>query len=280
MRITKAVITAAAPAQATIPLQQLVDRNGDNKTALELVCEEALNGGVEDICVVIRPGDSDAFSEAAGPHASRLVFVEQDNPQGYGDALLRARHFVSGEAFLHLVGDHLYLSESDKSCAAQLIEVATQEECSVSAVQSTRESKLPFFGAIGGQRVPNRSNLYEVTKVHEKPSPTLAEQELIVAGLRSGYYLCMFGMHVLTPLVMDLLQVAINESVAGSSVALSDALHTLANRERYLAMELSGSRYNIGVKYGLLFAQTAVAMTGTDREQILSEMVELLAHRN
>jgi len=32
-----------------------------------------------------------------------------------------------------------------------------------------------------------------------KPTPTLAETELPVAGLRAGHYLCFFGMHVLTP---------------------------------------------------------------------------------
>ena len=39
----------------------------------------------------------------------------------------------------------------------------------------------------------------------EKPTPTEAEQRLIVPGLRAGHYLCFFGMHVLTPAVMELL---------------------------------------------------------------------------
>lgn len=278
MKITKAVITAAAPDQGAIPLQQLVDRSGNDKTALQLIIEEAIKGGVEDICIVIRPGDSSAYSEAAGPHAGRLIFVEQSEPKGYGDALLRAKAFTERQPFLHLVGDHLYLSETDTGCAAQLIQVAEAEECSVSAVQATRESKLPFFGAIGGQRTAQRSDLYEVSKVFEKPSPTLAERELIVAGLRSGYYLCMFGMHVLTPVIMELLETSLHEA-EGGSIQLSTALHLLASRERYLATELKGSRYNIGVKYGLLFAQTALAIMGNDREQILTELVELLATR-
>jgi len=48
--------------------------------------------------------------------------------------------------------------------------------------------------------------LYEIEKVLEKPTPTLAEEELIVPGLRAGHYLCFFGMHVLTPTVFELLE--------------------------------------------------------------------------
>ena len=36
-------------------------------------------------------------------------------------------------------------------------------------------------------------------------TPTEAEQKLTAPGVRSGYYLCFFGMHVLTPSVMDVL---------------------------------------------------------------------------
>ena len=53
--------------------------------------------------------------------------------------------------------------------------------------------------------MPGRSGLYRVETVIEKPTPTEAEQRLMVPGLRAGYYLCFFGIHVLTPTVMDIL---------------------------------------------------------------------------
>ena len=64
---------------------------------------------------------------------------------------------------------------------------------------------LPRFGAVAGRRVAGRSDLYRVDTVIEKPTPTEAEQRLLVPGLRAGYYLCFFGMHVLTPRVMEIL---------------------------------------------------------------------------
>src|SRR5437016_4933300 len=83
----------------------------------------------------------------------------------------------------------------------------------------------------------------------------------VVPGLRAGHYLCFFGMHVLTPMVMDLLQEEIAQA-KDRSVHLTTALAKLAKRERYLASELQGRRYDIGVKYGLLTAQLALALNG------------------
>jgi UTP--glucose-1-phosphate uridylyltransferase len=277
MSIFKAVITAAAPDQKSLPLQSLVDQQGRDKTALQLIADEAVNAGVEEICVVICPGEKLNYEKAAGEHATRLTFVEQDHPRGYGDALFRARDFVGNERFLHLVSDHVYLSQLERGYAGQLVDVAVTESCVVSAVQPTRENLLPFFGAIGGMRVANRTDLYEVKNVIEKPTPTQAEQELIVAGLRASHYLCLSGMHVLTPSIMDLLEASIKSATPGQTILLSPALETLARRERYLATEVKGTRYNIGVKYGLLKAQLALALSGKDRDEILSELLGLVA---
>lgn len=276
MKVRRALITAAAPDQHTLPLQQLVDREGAAKTALQLIVEEVVHAGVEEIGVVIQPGDQDEYRRAAGESVGRLMFIEQPRPLGYGHALLQARDFMRDEPFLHLVGDHLYLSTAPRRCAQQLVDAAAAYSCSVSAVQATRETKLPYFGAIGGTPVRGQNDLYEINKVLEKPTATQAEQELIVAGLRAGYYLCFFGMHVLTPLVMDLLAELL-EDAAGQRVQLSAALALLAQREKYLALELQGARFNIGIKYGLLMAQLALALSGQDRDLILTELVELLA---
>ena len=277
MKVTKAVITAAGRSQRTLPLQRLVDRDGADKSALQIVLEEVLSAGVEEVAIVVAPGDSPAYREAAGPHAGRLTFVEQTVPRGYGDAILRTAAFVGPDAFLHLVGDHLYVTRGQARCAQQLVQAATANHCAVSAVQPTRESQLAFYGAVGGTRVPQQPRLYEIETVLEKPTPTQAEQTLIVPGLRAGHYLCFFGMHVLTPTVIELLKTQLAALAPGQDLTLSSALADLAKRERYLALEIQGARYNIGVKYGILSTQLALAMAGQDREEVLSQLVELLA---
>jgi UTP--glucose-1-phosphate uridylyltransferase len=277
MDIKKTVITAAGQNQRTLPLQTLVDGTGQTKSALAIIVEESLQAGIEEICVVISAGDAAAYQAAAGPHGRKLHFVEQPRPLGYGHAVWCAREFTGDSPFLLLVGDHLYLSRSAKRCAQQLVETAAAEACTVSAVQATHESKLPYYGTVGGRLAGARPGLYLVSDVVEKPTPTQAEQTLIVPGLRAGYYLCFFGMHVLMPRVMSLLAEQVTAAGEKGRVQLSAALSRLIEHERYLACELDGRRFDIGVKYGLLTAQLALALNGHDRDEILSGLVELLA---
>jgi len=277
MDIKKTVITAAGQNQRTLPLQTLVDGTGQTKSALAIIVEESLQAGIEEICVVISAGDEPAYRAAAGPHGRKLYFVEQPRPLGYGHAVWCAREFTGDSPFLLLVGDHLYLSGSAKRCAQQLVETAAAEACTVSAVQATHESKLPYYGTVGGRLAGTRPGLYMVSDVVEKPTPTQAEQTLIVPGLRAGYYLCFFGMHVLMPRVMSLLAEEVAAAGEKGRVQLSAALSRLVEHERYLACELDGRRFDIGVKYGLLTAQLALALNGRDRDEILSGLVELLA---
>lgn len=278
MRIRKAVITAASPAQRRLPLQNLIDRDGQERSVLGILLEEVVRARVEEICVVVCPGDAGLYAAVTGDHAGRVRFVEQREPRGYGHAIHCASEFTAGEPFLHLVSDHLYVSGGETSCAAELIEIAEAEACSVSAVQSTREGQLKHFGAVGGQRAGGRDRLYKIDTVLEKPTPTEAEQKIIVPGLRAGHYLCFFGMHVLAPGVMLILEELLAQA-GGQPVSLSAALAELARRERFLALLMNQRRYDLGVRYGLLTAQLALGLSGRDREEILSQLVELMALR-
>jgi len=208
-----------------------------------------------------------------------LHFVHQQEARGYGHAVYCARDFVGREPFLHLVGDHLYVSRTQEGCAQHLVRVAKAEACAVSAVQATRENLLPYYGVVGGRRVPGRKLLYQIETVVEKPTPTEAEQRLVMPGLRAGYYLAFFGMHVLTPTVMDILEMQVNQAGNDARVWLSPALAELARQEQYLALEKNDWRYDVGARYGLLIAQLALALSGRDRDQVLTRLLELLALR-
>jgi UTP--glucose-1-phosphate uridylyltransferase len=131
------------------------------------------------------------------------------------------------------------------------------------------------------------SDLYRVDMVMEKPTPTIAEQQLLVPGLRAGHYLCFFGMHVLTPTIMEILGRQLEAASPDASapdaltkVTLSSALAELVGREQYLALEQQTSRYDLGVRYGLLSAQMALALNGQDRDEVLARLLELLAQRD
>jgi UTP--glucose-1-phosphate uridylyltransferase len=142
-------------------------------------------------------------------------------------------------------------------------------------VQATREHLIHQYGTLTGRRLPEYPEIYWIDEIIEKPSPTLAELRLHVPGLRAGHYLCFFGMHVLTPAVFELLDDLVRRDVRELGVIqLTTALNALAQRERYLALETRGSRFNLGVKFGVVEAQLALALAGVDRERILALLLE------
>jgi UTP--glucose-1-phosphate uridylyltransferase len=278
MKVRKALVTAANPRQRSLPLQMLSDQQGESKSALQIILEEAAGAGVEEFCVIVCPGDETAYAGACGALRERVRFVAQHDPRGYGHAVLCGREFTGGEPFLHLVGDHLHVAHGATSCARQLIDLATAEDAPVSAVQPTHESLLTAYGTVGGRLVGGDRPLYQIETVLEKPTPTVAEQQLLVPGLRAGFYLCFFGLHVLPADIFDLLEEQ-RAAAPDRPLGLSPALHALAAHRRYLAFSIAGRRYDIGAPYGLLFAQLALTFAGRDRDQVLTQLVELLATR-
>ena len=311
VRIRKAVITAAGrgirlyPAADTVQKGMLpvVDRDGVSKPVIQIIAEEAIESGIEEICVVCAPGDDDQYlrqlrllqenllvtykgvasaqrqAERLDDLRKRLRFVAQEKPLGYGHAVYCAKEFVNNEPFLLLLGDHLYISDvPGQRCAEQVMQLAVDEECAVAAVQATREHLIGRYGTLSGRRVPDKPAVYQIEKILEKPSLSRAELELNTPGLRAGFYLCFFGMHVLPASLFDIL----GEHIAGDvklngEFQLTPALHELATREKYLALEVRGTRYDTGGKFGLLEAQIALATEGQDRDEVLTAIVELLA---
>lgn len=278
MQVKKALITVAGTDQRKLPIQSLVDRDGKRRTVLEILIQEVRQAGIEEIGVVIHPGDKNVYNEITSGN-SQIHLIEQDKPLGYGYAVSCGADFVDQDYFIHLVGDHLYMNRTSLRCANHLIQVAEKNNCSVSAVTSTRENLVPNYGTIGGKRIAGTDDLFMIERVIEKPTPTLAEQVLMIPGLRAGHYECFFGMHVFSPTLMQILKSNISNA-NGKKVWLSEALDELAGREQYLALDKHDLRIDIGSKYGLLKAQIALALSGSDREYVLAELIDLFATIN
>jgi len=311
MKIKKAVITAAARGERLYPVADtvqkamlpVIDIDGLHKPVMQIIAEEAFASGIEEICVICAPGDGPRYQEAflslrdnllksykgvqwAREEAdkidhltSRVQFVEQTEPLGYGHAVYGARAFVNNEPFLLLLGDYLYVSElREKRCATQLIELALQENCSVSAVNPTVEHQISRYGTLTGKHLPNQPGVYHIDKIIEKPSLSVAELELQTPGLRMGYYLCFFGMHVLMPTIFEILEKY--PATVDEHLQLSPALQELAATDKYLALEVQGSRYDLSKKFGLTQAQIALGLAGQAHDETLTTLVELLAEAN
>ena len=157
MKVRKAVITAAGrgtrqyPASSTVQKEMfpLVDVDGLTKPTIQIIAEEALDAGIEELCIVTAPGDEEMYrrhfrglsedllpafegkewalqeSERLARIEQALHFTTQPSPEGYGHAVYCAGDWVGDEPFLLLLGDHVYISSDPQGrrCARQVVDV-------------------------------------------------------------------------------------------------------------------------------------------------------------
>src|SRR5215217_9634868 len=216
----------------------MVDRDGLTKPVIQIIGEEAIDSGIEEICIITTPGEEPQYrdyfrrldddmvksfrgkdwaileSEKLGAFGERLRFAEQRTPEGFGHAVYQAKEFVGDEPFLLLLGDHVYISDVKDRCARQLIKVfETDMLDAVTAVQPTVERLLHAFGTIRGNPVDEAKGIYKAELIVEKPSIERARAELATPGLPAGNYLSHFGMHVFSPRIFDSLEYLIKKDV-------------------------------------------------------------------
>lgn len=312
MKVRKAVITAAGratrlyPASTTVQkaMFPLVDVDGLTKPTIQIIAEEALEAGVEDICIVVAPGDAQLYrqhfrrlssdllpafagkewalreSEQLARLEAALHYVTQPSPEGYGHAVYSAREWVGDDAFLLLLGDHVYLSTDPmgRRCARQLLDVVEEMAQPVASIKRTPERLLHQFGTIRGEPLIGHDEVYRISRLAEKPDRAYAAHALRTPGLPEGEYFCFFGMQVLTPTIFDYLRYTIAHAIRErGEFQLTSALAMLAERETYLAFEARGSRYDMGIPSGLVETQLALALHSPMREEIVASAQRILA---
>ena len=309
--VRKAVITAAgrgtrqypATSAAQKAMLPLVDRDGLTKPAIQIIAEEALEAGIEEICIVVSPGDESQFrqhfkameeemlpafagkewavkeSEKLARIERALTFAVQETPEGYGHAVYQARSFVRDEPFLLLLGDHIYVSRDGDRCARQLMDSFCQGRAeALSAVQPTPADRIHLFGVIQGTPLDGSGRLYQVASIKEKPSVDYASRHLSTPGLASGSFLCHFGMHVFPPLIFDCIEQHIRDKVReNGEVQLTSAQDRMRTQlSRYYCLDVNGDRYDTGIPFGLMEAQIALALSGVHRREMARSIFRLL----
>lgn len=282
-KVRKAVITAAGrgtrhyPATTAVQKEMfpLVDRDGITKPMIQIIAEEAIESGIDQICIVTQPGgdrayrsyfrDSAGRSQMLGEIGRRLSFAGQLSPEGFGHAVYQAREFVGDEPFLLLLGDHVHISMTGRRCAAQLIAAfETHQPVAATAVQLEGEPTLHLFGTIKGEPIEPANGVYRALRIVEKPSVEVARQYLLTPGLPPQNYLSHFGMHVFSPKVFESLEWLIgNDLRENGEIQLTAAQeHLRQHQEPYLAVIIRGIRCDAGIPRGLIETQMALALHG------------------
>jgi len=303
--VRKAVITAAGRGTRLYPGTQavqkelfpLVDVDGVARAVLHIIANEALASHIQEICIVASPESLPHYRQyfarppvelmnalSAKPWAAeearrletlgeRISYAVQEQPEGYGHAVYCARHFTGDDPFLLMLGDHLYVTDHAERCAAQLVRCHEEHGTPVSGVWRAHECQLHLYGTVAGQPVASTPRLYEVAKIHEKPTPEQARSFLRTPGLADGTYLCFFGMHVLPPAIYDCIKYHMDNNIReGGEIQLTNAQEMLRTQTRYLALEVVGKAYDMGVPEGLVATQTALSLRSPFAQRVLQEV--------
>ena len=216
-----------------------------------------------------------AQTERLAEMASRITYVEQPSPEGFGHAVYQAKAFVGDEPFLLLLGDHVYTTAPGvPSCVRQILDIGAHEDGSVTSVRLDPESGVSVTGVVKCQpRDSARASdapgqVYDILALKEKPTPDEAKA-YATPGVPEGWYLCHFGLHLFTPEIFACLQQLIdtntrvkNEFQLTSAQELLLARSLQGTTAPYRAAYLDGERWDTGVPDGYLETLFALAQRG------------------
>ena len=287
MKIKKAVIPAAGlgtrvlPASKAIPKEMLpiVD-----KPAIQYIVEEAVAAGITDILIITNRGKGaiedhfdHAFELEAGlkkkegreetlkqledvAKLANIFFIRQKETKGLGHAVMSAEQFVSGEPFAVLYGDDVILGEDP--CIAQLCRAYEKYGKGVSGIKEVTAEQIQKYSSM--KVGPLEDNLYEITDMIEKPTPD---------KIMSLYSI--LGRCVLPPEIFDILRET--PLGAGNELQLTDAMKTLAQTKGMVGVDFTGTRYDMGNKFGILKANIEVGLKHKETKDELKEYIKEIA---
>jgi UTP-glucose-1-phosphate uridylyltransferase/mevalonate kinase len=276
-KIRKAVIPAAGFGTRLFPatkatkkeLFPVIDRDGIAKPAILVVVEEALEAGIEEVIIIVQKNDLEEFQSLFNEQISienynklppqfqeysrrlleigrHITFVIQTAQEGFGHAVYCARDAVADEPFLLMLGDHIYRSGSETSCASQLLDAYQRHGQSVVGVRRTPGEQIGSFGTVTGVWIEDE-NLLNVSVFAEKPTLDYARTNLLVPGLPEGEFLTVFGQYIIKPKLFTYLKEHIENNVReNGEFQLTSALDRLRQEDGFMGQVIDGKCFDIG----------------------------------
>jgi len=298
--VRKAVIPAAGFGTRLFPATKAVKKelfpiitpDGVAKPAIQVSIEEAVNAGIEEVAIIVQPGDEAVFraffSDPVPPEfynrlpdkakrqchvlqelGERLTFITQERQEGFGHAVYCAREWVGNEPFLLMLGDHIYLSDTDTACARQLIDAfAANGKRSVVGVYVNQGEAVSHYGTLAGTWVDDGHRLVEIGEFAEKPSLDYARSNLVTPGLGEDRFLCIQGQYILVPAIFTHLERQIRtEQREAGEIQLTTALETLRQEEGMLGFLVEGQHYDTGQPVNYLNSMVAFHSRGKKKKR-------------
>ncbi|MGB9815792.1 MAG: UTP--glucose-1-phosphate uridylyltransferase [Thermoplasmata archaeon] len=247
-RVRKAVIPAAGTGKRFYPLTRAQPKEMLpilDKPVIHYVVEEAVNSGLDEILIIVGHGkdaiidyfDYHALDETMDNYGIRnfpdIYFIRQKKPMGLGDALRYAEKFVDDDPFVVLLGDTIYVSETNKTVTSQLLYSYSKIKSPLIAVEEVKREKIRDYGIISGKKI--KDNLWKVEYLVEKPEPEKSPSNLGITGI-----------YILHSDIFDYLKEI--KPGKNSEYQLTDALNLLAKEKDLYASNFRGKRFDIGTK--------------------------------
>jgi UTP--glucose-1-phosphate uridylyltransferase len=289
--IKKAVIPAAGlgtrflPATKSQPKEMLAVVD---KPAVQYVVEEARRAGIDDVLVVTSRGKStleDHFDrspelehhlertgkeeelaeirEVAG--LASLHYVRQQEPLGFGHAVLMASEHVGDQPFVVMVGDEIVPEPEgeEDQLIERMIEIYESTGGSVLAVQEVPKEDIPSYGIVDIEEL--EGDHARIRGIVEKPAVADAPSNLASRGR-----------YLFTPGIFDAIERT--EPGIGDEIQLTDAIQLLAEKEPIFAYVHEGPILDVGKKIDFLKATIELALRRDDlRDELVAHLRELVS---
>jgi len=240
--VDKPLIQYAAEEAVSAGIDTLIFVTGRNKRAIADHFDKAFELEYE----LERKTKKDLLEAVQGilPKGVSCIYIRQSQTLGLGHAVACARPAVGDEPFAVLLADDLIMGNS-KSCLQEMIETYDYHGCSVLGAQQVPMEETYKYGVVDAKQAGER--LWNVHGMVEKPDPADAPSNVTVVGR-----------YILTPHIFEMLETI--PKGAGGEIQLTDAIAQLLQRERVLAYEFTGKRYDCGDKLGYLEANVEYAL--------------------
>lgn len=98
--------------------------------------------------------------------SSRIIFINQPEPRGFGHAVLMAKTFVGREPFMVCAGD-TYIISKDKKFLKRMMDIFSYDVTAVLLLQKVSDPRR--YGVAIVEEKVEAGNEYDVLKVIEKP---------------------------------------------------------------------------------------------------------------
>ena len=145
------------------------------------------------------------------------------------------------------MGDHIYASQTESSCARQLLDVYSQVRQSVIGLRVTPSDVIHHYGCAAGVW-QQQDSILSVMQLYEKPTLEYARQHLRIEGMAEDLFLSFFGMYVLEPKIFDCLAEHINGNFRErGEFQLTSCLDKLRQSEGMTGCVVKGRCFDTGL---------------------------------